>query len=874
MIHSLPLAAVVTKESGVIVDCNEAFQELLVFDFISEKNQKVFNLFDLKPHQWADITSSIKSGDKQTVKTTANCLNTDWTAVLHIGKCSLNENQELGYLWVVDQAVKHGPVDQNEELTNEKLYFEHLLRSIPFGIVVLDEEDKIVDSNDAFEELFGYTQQQLSGQQINDMIVPVGMKDHGTMLTTTVAKGQNIYVETKRQRSDGHLIDVAISGKPIRLPNGEKRVFGIYQDIRERFKLQQSIEDEKNFFHSLFENVPFGIIIIDSLENIIDCNSKFTELFGYTREEAIAHGNIRIIFPKELETEGSILRNKVLRGEYVYKETLRKHKNGHNIQVAISAVLISRINGTKYIFGIYQDISDRKLAEKKLKASEQQLADMVQYLPGMVYRCKADKDYTMLFASEGCKRVTGYTSNVFTTKAINFSDIIHESFQDEIWGLWQHVIQHDVLFDLEYQIYDAEQNIRWVWERGRAVKDANGKVSYLEGYIENITDRKNMQDSLRKERDLLKALMDNIPDTIYFKDRQSKFIRINQAQASMLGVDNPEKAVNKSDDDFFNSQHAEKAYIDEQLMMETGNPVINEIEHIQTAEGWRWFSATKVPLRSQDGTIHGMAGISRDITEIKLLEEKLRESEKSLSRINQEKDKLFSVIAHDLRSPFNSFLLLTEMLADELFNFEKDELINVTRSMHRTATAVSELLENLLEWSRVQRGLIDIQLQPIPLEETIRKNLDYFHTHLTSKDIQLSMSADPNIKVCADKSMLSSVIRNIISNAIKFTPHNGIIKIQVSQIDQDKVLLQVQDTGIGMTEELQKKLFSVETRGQRGTDDEPSSGLGLILVKEFVEKMNGKISLQTKVNKGTSFFVELPASCNESTLEEKNPSSA
>ncbi|MDV7393683.1 HAMP domain-containing sensor histidine kinase, partial [Arthrospira platensis SPKY1] len=87
-----------------------------------------------------------------------------------------------------------------------------------------------------------------------------------------------------------------------------------------------------------------------------------------------------------------------------------------------------------------------------------------------------------------------------------------------------------------------------------------------------------------------------------------------------------------------------------------------------------------------------------------------------------------------------------------------------------------------------------------------------------------------------------------------------------------KVLLQVQDTGIGMSEELQKKLFSVETRGQRGTDDEPSSGLGLILVKEFVEKMNGKISLQTKVDKGTSFFVELPAICNEATLKDKNPS--
>lgn len=753
-------------------------------------------------------------------------------------------------------------VELKDELIKEKQYFEYLLQSVPFGIVVLDEEDRVVDSNNAFNQLFDYAPSQLAGQKINDLIVPKDLKNNSLYLTNSVAKGHNIYIETKRQNSQGQIIDVAITGKPIVLPNGQKRVFGIYQDIQERIKLQQSIEDEKNFFRSLFDNVPFGIAIIDTYENIIDCNNKFTEIFGYSHKEVIAHRNIDLIFPEGLEKEGKDFRSKVLNGEFLYQETLRKHKSGHAIDVAITAVMISRLSGEKYIFGIYQDISDRKLAEKKLQASERQLADMVEYLPGMVYRCKADQQYTMLFASEGSSRVTGYTPSSFTSSAITFSELILDSFKEEIWQKWQQVIKEDILFDFEYQIYHADGNIQWVWERGRAVKDDNGRVRYLEGYIENITDSRKLQDSLRKERDLLQALMDNIPDTIYFKDRDSKFIRINKAQARMLGVDKPEDAVNKADDAFFDAAHAEKAYEDEQLMMETGTPVINKMEHIQTAKGWRWFTATKVPLRDTDGKIQGLAGISRDITEIKALEEKLRESEKNLSIINQEKDKLFSVIAHDLRSPFNSFLLMTEMLADEVFSFDKEELINLTGSMYRTATSVSELLENLLEWSRIQRGLADIQFQNIIISDIIHKNLDYFQAHLKSKEIHLSLFVNDDISVCADSSMLSSIIRNLVSNAIKFTPHNGFIKIFASKPDEDRVLIRVEDSGVGMSDELQQKLFSVETRGRKGTDDEPSSGLGLILVKEFVENMNGKIYLKSKVNVGSTFYVELPADCS------------
>jgi two-component system, sensor histidine kinase and response regulator len=761
--------------------------------------------------------------------------------------------------WVVSLKDTKEELKLQEELLKEKQYFEYLLESIPFGTVVLNEDDVILDCNHAFCSMFGYEKQQLSGQPVNDMIVPKTMKDQGLDLTKAVSQGDDIYKETKRMRSDGSLIDVAITGRPIVLPDGKFRVFGIYQDITERLLLRQSLVDEKAYFESLYENVPFAIILLDNHEKIVDCNSIFVQMFGYSKEELLEFEKIDLIFPENLIQEGSALRACVLSGENVYKETIRKRKDGSLLHVAITAKPVKKQNGEVLIFGIYQDITSKKEAETNLMERERELSAIVEYLPGMVYRCLDDKDYTMLFVSGGSLQVTGYDPRVFLSNAIKFNDIIFDEYQEYLWDKWQKVIKDGTVFNAEYRIIAADGSEKWVWERGRAVSDNQGKLLFLEGYIEDVTDRKLMQDALRNERDLLQALMDNIPDTIYFKDKQSRFIRINKAQSKVLGVENAKDVVGKSDYDFFDEAHANIAYDDEQRLMATGIPVINKEEHILTANGWKWFTASKVPLYDENGNVYGLVGASRDITEFKKLEQLLRQSENDLQKINAEKDKLFSVIAHDLRSPFNSFLLLTEMLADEYMDFTEEEMTKLVKSMYKTAVSVSDLLENLLEWSKIQRGLASFQPVNLKLSDIIQKNLDYFHTHLVNKEIDLELRMDENLMVYADPSMVSSVLRNLVSNAIKFTRHQGSITIDVSKPSVDMVLIRISDTGVGMSESMISKLFSVETKGRKGTDDEPSSGLGLILVKEFVQKMNGKVHLESKQDEGTSFFVELPS---------------
>ena len=368
-----------------------------------------------------------------------------------------------------------------------------------------------------------------------------------------------------------------------------------------------------------------------------------------------------------------------------------------------------------------------------------------------------------------------------------------------------------------------------------------------------------IEDNLIKERDLLQALLDNIPDTIYFKDKDSKFTRVNKAQAKILGITDPAEAIGKSDFDFFEIAHATAAFNDEQKIIKEKIPLIAKVEKIRIAEGdYRWVTATKVPIINKLGNCLGIVGISRDITATKLAEEKLESYSQELKELNASKDKLFSIIAHDLRSPFNPLLGLSEIIVNDFEDLTPQEIRDYNKEIYYTLKNAFNLLENLLSWSRLETGKMKFSPEKVNLYEKTVNVINLLSGNAKLKAITLTNRVDKNSYVSADPNMLHSIIQNLTANSIKFSNKDGIIEIYSKKINENWIQITVSDNGIGMTEAQKENLFGLSVNSTKGTNDEKGTGLGFMICKEMIEKHGGSISVESKLGEGTSISFLMP----------------
>jgi PAS domain S-box-containing protein len=398
--------------------------------------------------------------------------------------------------------------------------------------------------------------------------------------------------------------------------------------------------------------------------------------------------------------------------------------------------------------------------------------------------------------------------------------------------------------------------------------------------------------SLQDERKVLRTLINNIPDIIFIKDRQSRFTLANKKVALTMGT-TPENLIGKTDFDFYSSEMASMFFMDEQKIMETGIPMINVEEIARDENGNRIIrSTTKVPVKNKDGDIIGIAGVCRDITKLKQIEMQLRkksddlqetnrllegrqkeiliQSEElaeqtqnllmmnaELDRLNRTKDKFFSIIAHDLRNPFNAIIGFSELLRNDFYEMDNPQKLNVLELINVSSQTAYNLLENLLQWARTQTDKINFNPENFDLSDAANTVIDLHCVIARKKGVRIKNNISANTLVHADKNMISTVLRNLVSNAIKFSNPDGEISLHVNQ-KNNAVEVVVTDDGVGMNRESLSKLFRIDTYySTSGTMGESGTGLGLIICKEFIEKNNGRIKAISKEGSGTTMTFTL-----------------
>ena len=273
-----------------------------------------------------------------------------------------------------------------------------------------------------------------------------------------------------------------------------------------------------------------------------------------------------------------------------------------------------------------------------------------------------------------------------------------------------------------------------------------------------------------------------------------------------------------------------------------------------------YVSVSAHVLYSSNGEYNGIEGSLRDVSERKKNENKIFKMNSELKDLNATKDKIFSIIAHDLKSPFQGLLGYTQILTEDYDELSEAERIDFIKGIDNLSKGTYKLLDNLLQWSRLQTGKMVFSPALFNILESLCPALELLKEIAKEKEIEIEIQIDKKYMVNADLTMLETVVRNIVSNAIKFTNPNGKIIIAAEET-ADAVVISIEDNGVGISSENIDKLFRIDKSvTTKGTSGEQGTGLGLLLCKEMIDIHKGKITVASEPGKGTIFSIIIPCS--------------
>src|SRR3984893_2722199 len=367
-----------------------------------------------------------------------------------------------------------------------------------------------------------------------------------------------------------------------------------------------------------------------------------------------------------------------------------------------------------------------------------------------------------------------------------------------------------------------------------------------------------MSASLHSERHLLSTLMDNLPDNIYFKDRESRFLVVNRAMVTWTGFKDQSEMIGKTDHDLFAEEHADAALADEQKIIATGQPLIGVEEKETWPDGHEtWVSTSKVPWRDASGDVIGTLGSSRDITTRKLAEQNLKLAMQAAEKAGRAKSEFLANMSHEIRTPMNGVIGMTDLLLSTELNPQQREFAETIRT---SGEALLTIINDILDFSKIEAGKLTFEILDFDLIEIVESVLELLAESAQGKGIELADVIPPDMptQLRGDPGRLQQVLANLISNAIKFT-ERGEIVIRVSKVSETEthaaVRFDVRDTGIGILPDAQALLFQAFSQVDSSTTRNYGfSGLRLAISKQLATIMGGQIGVHSVAGQGSTFW--------------------
>jgi len=723
------------------------------------------------------------------------------------------------------------------------------------GIQYLYDHPEI-ESCDTFELKDGRVLERFSCPQLMDG-KPNGRVWNFRDITLKRQAEQQLQLMAHTLKSINESISITDTNNRILFVNdSNKQILGMVRvavDITERKQAEFELKESEERYRTFFEGSPDAIFLADiETGTIIDANPASAALLKKPLNEIIGIHQTEIHPRKNEFYSHEMFRSDIGKER---QNMNKSHENlvlcadGSEIPVEIMASMI-HINGKPVLQGVFRNISERKLAEKALQDKEAHLSTLIQTIPDLIWL----KDINGVYIT--CNKMF---ENFFGASAAEIIGKTDYDFVDlELADFFR---RNDLKAIAAGKPTTNEEWITYATDGHRSLLetikmpmyDSDGTTIGVIGIGRDITARKQAEERLLESEIKYRTLIESMPDGVYRSTPEGKFVEVNPAMVKLLGYSSKEElmAIDIKSELYFNPGDRES------LILEL-NPEELDVYPLKKKDGSAvWVEDHGWYVKDENGKILFHEGISRDVTERKMAEIQMQKYSEELKELNATKDKFFSIIAHDLKGPFNSVIGLSELIKNGAKHLDIATIEQYAGIINSTSSSTYRLLENLLDWARIQQSQILFRPVSLVLNTIVNDVIEVMIEKANSKMIAIINYTPGDLIVVADEDMLKTILRNLISNALKFTSTNG--KVEIIAIPRiNEIEISIKDTGIGINQEEISQIFKIGSGfSKQGTQNEKGTGLGLMLCKEFVEKHEGKIRVESEPGKGSTFIFTL-----------------
>jgi PAS domain S-box-containing protein len=792
--------------------------------------------------------------------------------------------------------------------------FHEVFAHAPVGMCVVALGGRLTQVNAAFCKLLGYSEAELLDKSMPALCHP---DDLAAMAAVMRQLWERPPVRTDPSRAEmdqrylhknGSLLWCRQRISILRAAGGLPRCSVIQvEDVTESRRAGEALRESEERFRTMADACPSMMWVSNAAGECDFVNRACREFSGATTEEMQANGWRLPIHPDDaMEYEAALGQSVKSRSSFSAECRIRRADGEWRL---VGSRAEPRFDPTgEYMghIGLRADITERRREEtaareaheftlttlealQKSEAKFRQLADNIAEVFWMMNAAGTE----MLYVSPAYEPIWGRTCKSLYERPMDWLEAIHPSDRDSAHETFLRQLQGENI-DSEYRIHTPDGQEKWICDRAFPIRDQAGALVRVAGIAEDATERKRREEELirarmdaeaanqklsaqhallDRERTVLRTFIDNVPDFMYVKDLESRFVIANSQVANSAGVARPEDLAGKTDFDLYAPETARSFYEDEQRVIRSGQPMIDREETIEGRAGaeTRAILTTKVPLFDREGRVTGIAGIGRNITERKKAEDALREINRQLREAtaranelaleadaaNRAKSRFLANMSHEIRTPMNGVIGMNQLLLETGLTAEQRRFVEVAQA---SGQALLTLIDDILDLSKIEAGKITLEIRSFDLRRTVEDVAQLLRVGAETKGLELVARVSPKIPgaVRGDAHRLRQVLMNLAGNAVKFTQRGAVTLIaELESLGGPRatVRFSVTDTGIGIGPGQIKSLFTPFVQADASTTRKyGGTGLGLAISKQLAEMMGGRIGVDSQEGQGSTFW--------------------